>query len=413
LDHALGLTTDLTRLPATAAEATASPFARCEIHAELSSARAPWIEMEQLGAGSPYQSFAFAQAWQRTIGAARGVRPMIVVARDAAGRVNAVLPLGRSRRGAAWTAEFLGGAHANFRMGLFRPGLEVPRDALLDLLRRAARLTEPRVDLFWLANQPLAWEGHANPMASLPRRPSPSFGYRTALARNFDAWFAARHARDTRRKFRRKRLRLDEPGEVSLVVAEDGEAARRILEAFLRQKQARLAAAGLDNPYADPHTGRFLAAAATATPAQDAPLRLYALARGERILATFGGVAGGGRFCGAFISYDPDPAVARCSPGQLLIFEAIRDLGARGFTTFDLGVGEAAYKDSNCETVEPLFDAAIAVTAAGAALGALLMARRAVKRWIKHTPWARRIAERLRRAGAGLRGQSGGPTGVR
>ena len=98
---------------------------------------------------------------------------MIIVARDEADRVSAVLPFGRMRRGPVWTAEFLGGKDANFKMGLFRPGVEPSREAIVDLLRRAARMVTPPVDAFWLTNQPYSWQGAPNPMASLPRTAEP------------------------------------------------------------------------------------------------------------------------------------------------------------------------------------------------------------------------------------------------
>jgi CelD/BcsL family acetyltransferase involved in cellulose biosynthesis len=406
LGSAIGFTTGLASFaPAPdRARAAVAPFAHCDVYDDLAPARAAWVELEQLAAGSPYQTYEFLDAWQRTIGRAQGVTPMIVVARDAAGRISAVLPLGRSRRGVVWAAEFLGGAHANFRMGLFRPGLEASRAAIVAVLRRAARMTRPRVDVFWLANQPVSWQGAANPMAILPRRPSPSFGYKSALSPDFALWHANHHARDTRRKLRNKRLRLNALGPVSLVLAQDEATARTVLAAFGRQKEARLRAARLPNPYADPVTTRFLEIAATEGLAQGVQaLTLFALMSGERVLATLGGVARGGRFCGAFISHDPDPAIARCSPGQLLILEAVRDLGARGFSTFDLGVGEADYKESTCEADEPLFDTAVAATWLGFLFGKSALLRQRIKRRIKRTPWARRIAGALQRRASALR----------
>ena len=135
-------------------------------------------------------------------------------------------------------------------------------------------------------------------------------------------------------------------------------------------------ALGARNAYEAAHTARFFEMAATRNIAQGAPvLELHALMSGARIVATFGALAQADRVCGMFISYDPDPEISRCSPGQLLILETIRNLGARGFATFDLGVGEARYKDENCEAEEPLFDAAVAVTPLGRALGSLALRR--------------------------------------
>jgi CelD/BcsL family acetyltransferase involved in cellulose biosynthesis len=380
------------------------PFAHCAVFEDLAGARDAWAELEALAVASPYQNYRFLDAWVRTTGRARRIEPMIVVARDEAARVTAVLPLGRLRRGPVWSAEFLGGRDANFKMGLFRPGVEASREAVVDLLRRAARMTRPRVDAFRLTGQPISWEGAANPMTALPRRPSPSFGHKSALSEDFDAWLAAHYSKDTQKKLRKKARRLDEIGPLEPILAKDEASARKILAAFQRQKEARMRALGSANAYEGPHTARFFEIAATQGLEQGAPtIELHALTSGEKIVATFGGLAQNRRFSGMFISFDTDPAISRCSPGQLLILETVRDLVARGFATFDLGAGEADYKDACCETEEPLFDAAVAVTPLGAAFGAAAMLNGRIKRWIKHTPWAWTLAERLRRQTGRLR----------
>jgi CelD/BcsL family acetyltransferase involved in cellulose biosynthesis len=408
LTDAAGLTANLTMVAAArgrpGASIAASPFALCEVFEALESARGAWAELERFACASPYQRYSFVAAWLQTTGRALAIRPMIVVARDEMGRVNAILPLGRTRRGPVWVAAFLGGADANFKMGLFRQGLDVSGQAMAELLNRAARLAKPRVDLFWLTHQPLSWQGLDNPMAALPAQPSPSFGHKTALTKDFDAWFRSRHSKEARRKIKQKERRLNEMAPLSYVVAQDQSEARAILSAFLTQKEARTRALGLSNPYRDSHTAHFFDIAATKNMARgDQVLEVHALKSGARIVATFGGLAQSDRFCGMFISYDAEPEIARCSPGQLLILEIVRGLSARGFTTFDLGVGEARYKDANCEADEPLFDAAIGVTPLGHVAGAGALLQRRIKRWIKRTPWARRLAVGLRRGVFALR----------
>ena len=174
--------------------------------------------------------------------------------------------------------------------------------------------------------------------------------------------------------------------------------AREILAAFLSQKAARMRAIGRANAYDNPDTARFFEIAATRSLPDGTPtIELHALVSGGRVVATLGGLAQADRFCGMLLSYDADPEISRCSPGQLLVLETIRDLTARGFATFDLGVGEARYKDENCEADEPLFDSAVAVSAIGSLFAAAALLERRIKRWTKQTPWARELAEALRR----------------
>lgn len=388
------------------AEASASPFEHCEVLDDIERARAPWAEIEGHTRVSPYQRYGFIEAWLRTTGRARNVAPMIVVGRDKEGRVNALLPLCRTRRGPVWTAEFLGGADANFKMGLFRTGLEVRGHAVLELLRRAARMKTTPVDVFWLTNQVLAWQGAPNPMAALPRQPSPSFGRKTALTVDFDHWLNSHHSKEARRKLKKKYGRINELGPISYVIAQDEAGAREILAAFLDQKKRRMREMGAANVYEHAHTALFFELTATRNVALGTPvLELHALKTGERIIATFGALTYGDRCCGMLISYDSDPEISRSSPGQLLILEVVRGLCARGITTFDLGVGEARYKDANCEAQEPLFDLAVAVTPMGLVFGAAALLRRRAKRWVKQTPWAWTLADGLRRRAFLFRGR--------
>ena len=76
----------------------------------------------------------------------------------------------------------------------------------------------------------------------------------------------------------------------------------------------------------------------------------------ERVVAAFAALSGRDRLSGLVIAYDADPEIARCSPGELILHEVVRSAIARGFTTFDLGVGEARYKNECCEATETLFD---------------------------------------------------------
>ena len=390
------------------AAAAAAPFAHCEVFDDIEQARASWAEVEGLARASPYQSYGFVEAWFQTTGRARNIQPMIVVARDRAGRIAALLPLGRSRRGLAWVAEFLGGADANFKMGLFCRDFDIDAEAIVDLLRRAARMTAPPVDVFLLTNQPLSWQGAANPMAALPRQPSPSFGYKSALTTDFDAWLKNHHSKEARKKLRKKERRLKEIGRLSHVIAQDEASAREILATFFEQKGTRMQTLGARNYYEAAHTIRFFEMAATKNIAHGTPiLQLHALMSGARIVATFGALAQADRLCGMFISYDRDPEISRCSPGQLLILETIRNLSTQGVATFDLGVGEARYKYDNCEAEEPLFDAAVAVTPIGIAFGSAALLRQQIKRWAKQTPWAWKVADGLRQGAYRLRGGSG------
>ena len=86
-----------------------------------------------------------------------------------------------------------------------------------------------------------------------------------------------------------------------------------------------------------------------------------------------------------------------------MVQAVVADAIARGFAEFDLGVGEARYKDEACEIVEPLFDSAFAVTLKGRLAAWAFLAARRAKRSVKRSPRLKALHARLRR----LRGRSG------
>jgi CelD/BcsL family acetyltransferase involved in cellulose biosynthesis len=370
--------------------APARPFAQCEVLTDIDEAWAPWAELEACAVATPYQSFAFLKAWLATIGRLRRVTPFILVARDVCGRPSALLPFARVPLGPLHVAEFLGGKDANFNMGLFRPGLAIDAVAVTDLLRRAASAA-PRIAGFNCLNQPMQWQGATNPMAAIGGARSPSSGYKTALGTDYTVWLNAHYTREAHKKVRKKAQRLNSIGPVSHYIARDADTAQAILAAYAAQKTARMRELGLARSFDLQHL-TFLAEASDVR-----SLELHALYCGERIVAAFGGLARGDRFCGMFISYDAEPQFARCSPGELLLNEIVANLIERRFSAFDLGVGEARYKAHCCEIEEALFDTFVSTSGSGKLLGVALRAKQRVKRLAKQSPAIWALIGRLRR----------------
>ena len=365
----------------------------------IEAARAPWSEIEGLAAASPYQGFDFARVWADTVGAAQGVVPLVMVARDDADRVTALLPLGRVSRGPLRLAAFLGSKDANFAMGLFRPGVAWSPREVAALLDAGARAAAPRVDAFLFVNQPLEWQGAPNPLAGLRRQASPSHAYKSALPSDFAVWRDAHASKDAQKKLRKKAKKLETVGPLSHRRAADPDDADRILAAFHEQKNARMRALGIVDVYDPPEARAFLAGLARCGLAEGAPrLEVHALSAGDRIVSTFVALPAGDRLSGLLLSYDADPEIARSSPGELMVHEVVREAIARGLRTLDLGVGEARYKDDACEATEELFDSAHAVTPLGAVAALAFLAKQRLKRRVKQSPRLLEMGQRVRRA---------------
>jgi CelD/BcsL family acetyltransferase involved in cellulose biosynthesis len=364
------------------------PFADVAVSRDPAAVDEAWAYLEAAAQGSVYQTRRWLRPWIETVGRAGGTTPMLVVACDGAGWPVVFLPFGLVRRAGLRVASFLGGKHSNLNLGLFRPDVRWTSADVTALLRAAARAPNGGADVFLLYNQPLVWEGVANPLALLPHTPSPSFGSFGAL----EPEATERPSPEARKKLRKKARRLESRfGPVRIVTASDPGTAAAILDAFITQKRERLLASGLPNEFAAPGAREFLARASGERLAERDPgIELHALFAGERIVATFAGGGQGERYSGMFNSFDGDLEIARSSPGELLLLDVVRDKAAQGYRTFDLGIGEASYKDTYCDQVEPLFDTVLPMTAFGRAAGAAAAVGRRLKRGIKQNPrlWA-------------------------
>jgi CelD/BcsL family acetyltransferase involved in cellulose biosynthesis len=393
----------VTKLETYAAEGARSlPAARLrvEVHANVADVRADWEALYAEAPASPYQSFAFVSAWIDTLGAAQSAAPFVVVARDDAARPVALLPFVVSRFGPLRLATFAGGGESNFNLPLIRRAAALDESALRRMMRDAARLAPTTPDLFFLANQPHSFDGAPNPLAFANAAPSPSFAYGTALPADAAA-LEARQSKDARKKLRKKESRLAQMGALAYEHAAEGASARDIVAALLAQKHARLSAQGVASNFGAAATRDFLLRLFDDPAASS--VEAHALRLSGRVVAAYVGLARRNRFCALMNSFDANEEIARSSPGELLLQALMRNLCARGFTHFDLGAGEARYKNAVCDETIELCDAIIPVTALGAVSGAALVAAQRAKRLIKQTPWMFAAALRARRLLRGAR----------
>jgi CelD/BcsL family acetyltransferase involved in cellulose biosynthesis len=159
-----------------------------------------------------------------------------------------------------------------------------------------------------------------------------------------------------------------------------------VLAAFFRQKGERMRELGLSNAFDAPGVKEFSAAAAhEIDPDTGEPIiELYAALAGDTIIATFGGIMAHGRFSGMFNSI-AGAEFRDYSPGELLLSNVVRMCCERGCDRFDLGIGDAAYKQVYCKDVEPLYDSVIPITAAGQIAAPVWRASLAMKSRIKRS----------------------------
>jgi CelD/BcsL family acetyltransferase involved in cellulose biosynthesis len=240
-------------------------------------------------------------------------------------------------------------------------------------------------------SQPARIEGVANPLALLPRQPTPDDVYAATLnATSGEDALRSCLKSSMRGRLRTKERKLQEMPGYRYIVATTPADANRLLEAFLVQKAAHLAAQGLPNIFDDDKVVAFLRAACQQDLASGRPvIEMHALECDNDVIAIFGGVNNGRRLSCMINSYTTGEA-SRWSPGLILMTHLVMRCGEQGIGSLDLGAGYASYKTFFCKETEDTFDTILGMTAAGRAAAAGLAATLALKRCVKSTPmlWA-------------------------
>lgn len=367
------------------------------VASDVATVAAAWDALEQDGLVTPYQSRAWVEAFAATVGKAHGMVLRYALVQDAQARPLALLPLVVTRRSGIRFAEFIGGKHANYHMGLFAPAFAAALDAAgaQALLAEIARAIGG-LDAFVFVNQPTSWRGQANPLAALAAGPSPSAAYKLALVAGDCAGTLRRSmSSHAHKKLKNKRNRFMTLGESRLVKAGSEAEANRIVAAFLMQKAARFAMMGVPDPFADPAVCAFISEGAKPRTDGRAALELYSLDLEGRSVATYVGAVQGTRFSGMATAFDMDSEAAKTSPGEILLIDLIKLKCHEGISVFDLGVGEARYKTTICDDKDDLVDTFLPLTAKGHVFAVVAKAKRTAKRRIKASPLLLKLAQRV------------------
>jgi CelD/BcsL family acetyltransferase involved in cellulose biosynthesis len=386
-----------TEAPVARAQDAAKSWSSLSVVEEIAALAEDWRALEDRALVTPYQAYGWVRPFTDTVGAAERMAFRHAVLRDAGGAALAILPLVITRRSGIRFAEFIGGKHANYHMGIYDPAFAAGLNAAgARLMLAEIGAAIGGLDAFIFVNQPTQWQGVPNPLAQLAGGPSPSGAYKLALVPG-DGEGSLRRSMSSHahKKLKNKRNRFVTYGPSEMVRARTPAEITRVIDAFLRQKAARFAMMGIADPFAPPAVRRFLERGAQADGDRPPVLELYSLDVAGQSVATYVGAVQAGRFSGMATSFAMDSEVAKTSPGEILLVDLIRLKSREGITVFDLGVGEARYKTTICDERDDLVDSFLPLTAKGHAFALFSRAKREAKRRIKASPVALKLAHRV------------------
>ncbi|MBC7284398.1 GNAT family N-acetyltransferase [Hoeflea sp.] len=363
---------------------------------DLATMTTLWQRLEADPAMAFHQSRAWVEAWSKGTGT-----PLSIVTLEQDGAPYALLPLEISRIGGLRIARFAGTAFSNENTGLIDlAGLDgiVPVSPA-DL---AAALSQAGLDADIVLFDKMTPEAAARPpFSGLPRvfHQNPSF--QLPLSTDFNAVLAQINGKRRRKKFRVSERRLEAIGGYRHIIGEDDEQALRLLDVFLAQKPARLAAQGLPNVFARRGIRAFLAELATTRDAESSPalelhgIELLGAEHAGTIIAVAGLTIKHHHVTCQFGSID-EKIVAEASAGELLFYRMIERASAAGHEVFDFGVGDQPYKRSWCPQRTELVDCYAPLNLRGRLATPLIAGMIRLKRTIKTSPALHRSVAWLR-----------------
>lgn len=366
----------------------------------LAEAEPVWRRLEAEGRATAYQRFDWCAARLAALPAPHAVRVAVI---GHPGTPLALLPLAVEKRFGVRHGRMLGSELGNADSlivsaeGLERLTPETVR-ALMPAIGKAAGL-----DTLMLHNIAPEREGWREPLAALDRMPSASRLYRSHIGSTALPFIDNGLTSKLRANIRRGMRRIEETsGPVKLVRVTEPALFSRVHREFNAQRDARFAQMGLDNPFATPDMcALFEELARRGLGGKNPFFLVHALMAGDEILATSFGLRSGSHFSQYINSTSLGPA-SKYSLMGILIGLMLDELLEDGIVSFDMGVGDFAYKTDWTEPVE-VYDALVPVTARGELVlqfeGAALFAKRVIKR----TPALWSFAQRLRRGVYGLR----------
>jgi len=308
----------------------------------LQGLRVSWTRLWNQAGAPPFMSWPWMMgAWARLH---KGRRPLIIVARTAAGELVGVLPLSIEHAGPARIARFLADetVGSDYLDALAAPPFEGPVKRAL--WTEAVHLAGSRYDVLELREM---LEGC--PSAQLLREQlatrgldleeTPGFRCPYIAIRGTYEQHLAKVSRADNLKRRKKQLEREEGFEIS--VAKTDEEIPTALEAFLRLHALRWKSDGGSQGITGPRVASFHRDVARRL-AREELVRLYTLkVKGQPIASVYMLGKGERRF---FYQSGYDPAFSKQSPGLVLLARTIEDAFVEGAREYDFLHGSEPYK---------------------------------------------------------------------
>lgn len=361
---------------------------------DLSAIESQWSTLQSNGVTYLFQSFEWCSTWYDIIGQRAGAIPYVVtIAKD--DLVGAIIPLVVLQEGGLHRLRFMAYDVSDYQGPLLSRELAVHLgmhsasklwDQILALL--------PKVDLVELKRMPESIDGIANPFIDFTKAIRDENGHSAKLPKTFEA-FAANRKKRLFNDSGRQRRRIAEIGSTEVIIADDKSVISQIINAMILQKGRRyIDSIGVNKFETRPELVEFYSRI-SALRSPNLRGHVSALCVSRDIIATHIGAVFRNRFYYIIPSYASENWM-RYSPGRILMEELIRNCIEAGLETFDLTVGDDAYKKDWADTTLPLYRDVRAITWRGRVVLFFVLLKQNFRGALKRVGWLRSLVKKYR-----------------
>jgi CelD/BcsL family acetyltransferase involved in cellulose biosynthesis len=370
------------------------------IYSDLDAIEAEWRHFEEVADCTVFQTFEWLSTWHRHVGLRVGARLAIAVGRYGDGATAFILPLcvvsNHSVRRLCWLGLELCDYNAPLLAHDFSQRVTPDRFLAVwyELLERLQRDPLLRYDWIELEKMPRTIGGQVNPFTYLAVTPNASGAHLTQLGDNWEKFYTAKRSSATRGRDRTKRKHMSAYGDIRFVNTTDQDDARRTIETLMEQKSRSFARKGIADIFAWPGRREFYLDLATNPQARHL-VHVSRVEIGTTCAAANLGIVFGDCYYHLLASYEDSP-LSHYGPGALHLRELLAHAIGLGLQRFDFTIGDESYKLEWSDTHFKLYDYTAAATWRGLPASWFSNARRRAKRFIKQTPWTRRLVSDVR-----------------
>jgi len=366
-----------------------------EVFNSLGDARGAWLEFQQNGGLTVFQTFQWQKNCEAHSELDSGTQTRIVTVRAEDGSPLLLFPLAVREKWGLRILEWLGDGLVDYGAPVI--GCRALQDGLpepfTDVWNRILALIAP-LDIVWLKRIPRFVQDFPNPMAVPACDPYHTEGHFAKLTGDWDEFLKSRTGSRTRSTRRRKARRLDEMGEVSFQITDGSDTGvlKTASRAMVDQKRKRYIEIGAPDFLSHPGRAAFFTDPDPSL-LQSGMLNVSCLRLDGRVITTHWGMVYRKRFYYYMPSFERGPWTA-FSPGERLLEELFKWSFQRGVRIFDFTIGEESYKERWCDSSLELLQYFQAVSARGSAAAPLYSLYRSAI----HSPSALKAARGAKRA---------------